>query len=62
MDEKGRALQGRLDFCERNVKGLQNGVKGLIKNHQGESIDGVCALRWPLNRFGFDSPLLCSCL
>ena len=35
MDEKGRALQGRLDFCERNVKALQNGVKGLIKNHQG---------------------------
>ena len=35
MDEKGRALQGRLDFCERNVKALQNGVNGLIKNHQG---------------------------
>lgn len=35
MDEKGRSLQGRLDFCERNVKALQNGVKGMIKNHQG---------------------------
>lgn len=38
MDEKGRALQGRLDFCERNVKALQNGVKGLIKNHHGPSL------------------------
>lgn len=38
MDEKGRALQGRLDFCERNVKALQNGVKGIIKNHQGRSV------------------------
>lgn len=38
MDEKGRALQGRLDFCERNVKALETGVNGLIKNHQGPSI------------------------
>lgn len=34
MDEKGRALQGRLDFCERNVKALQQGVKALLKNHE----------------------------
>jgi hypothetical protein len=34
MDEKGRAMQGRLDFCERNVKTLQQGVKALLKNHK----------------------------
>ena len=33
MDEKGRAMQGRLDFCERNVKTLQQGVKALLRNH-----------------------------
>ncbi len=34
MDEKGHALQGRLEFCERNVKTLEQGVKGLLKNHE----------------------------
>lgn len=38
MDEKGRALQGRLDFSERNIKTLENGVKNLLKSHQGNFI------------------------
>jgi len=33
MDEKGRVLQGRLDFCERNVTTLRQGVRALLRNH-----------------------------
>lgn len=37
MDEKGRALQGRLDFFEHNVKVLQTGLKAVLKSHEGGS-------------------------
>lgn len=46
MDEKGRALQGRLDFFEHNVKILQTGVKQVLKSHEGmwQSVLALCCM------------------
>ena len=34
VDEKGRLLQGRLDFFDRNIKELDAGLKSILQSHK----------------------------
>jgi len=34
LDEKGKLLQGRLDFFDRNIKDLDTGLKSILQSHK----------------------------
>jgi hypothetical protein len=40
-DEKGKSLQGRLEFFERNVQTLHSGLRKVFKTHEGEAPSGL---------------------